>query len=131
MTKPKSTATRQPVSEGILCSTCRGDRNITDTDPACDRRGKIVCPTCHGNGWLDLDGKPKILGVRFVGYCPSTGKFSAALIDHAIARDSLQRVYSRVNPDARQQMLLAKRRGLWGVIASDIWADAQRGGAPK
>ncbi len=46
----------------------------------------------------------------------------AALIQCALAQDALRKVYEKLPPGARQNMLLAKRWGLWAVLATEEWA---------
>ena len=57
----------------------------------------------------------------------------AAIIQCALAQDALRKVYKKLPPGARQNMLLAKRWGLWAVLATEEWAyeNGRRTKAPQ
>lgn len=66
---------------------------------------------------------PALPGVRWIG----TSTLShvgpqAAIVQHAVTRDVLDAIYKRLPPGARQNLLLAKRWRLWGVLATEDWA---------
>lgn len=66
---------------------------------------------------------PKIPGVRFLGvqtlahYAPQ-----AALLLRPLARDVIDAVYKYLPRGARQNMLLSRRWNLYGVLATEEWA---------
>lgn len=65
-------------------------------------------------------------GVRFVDIDPQTGFAAAAIADREPSPSpNWQRdIYPRLPHDARQQMLLSRRWGVWAVLATDAWARA-------
>ncbi len=66
-----------------------------------------------------------IPGVRFLG--APTAKHhgpQAALIKEQVASDVLKAAYKRLPHEARQNMALARRWGLFAVLATESWAHA-------
>lgn len=65
---------------------------------------------------------PALPGVRWIGTSTlsHTGP-QAAILQHAVARDVLDAVYKKLPPGARQNLLVAKRWKVWGVLATADW----------
>lgn len=111
-----SQATKQ-----ITCGQCGGAGSVRDPDPYADRRQLITCPTCGGRRKLTVpEAKPEL--VQFKGWDSALQKFAAAYVREAMSRDDLDAVYRKLVPAARQQIRLARKWKLWGVLASDDWA---------
>jgi hypothetical protein len=67
----------------------------------------------------------KLPGVKFLGK-PTFAHPGpqAALVKVPLARDALDLIYKKLPSDARQNMALAKRWGLFAVLATERWAYA-------
>ena len=66
---------------------------------------------------------PKIPGVRFLGVQTLAHHGpQAALLLRPLARDVIDAVYKQLPRGARQNLLLAKRWNLYGVLATEEWA---------
>lgn len=66
--------------------------------------------------------RPRLPGVRWIGTSTlsHTGP-QAAILQHAVARDVLEAVYKKLPPGARQNLLVAKKWRVWGVLATPDW----------
>lgn len=74
---------------------------------------------------------PALPGVRWLGTATLAHHGpQAAIIAHPVARDVLDAAYKKLPPGARQNLLVAKRWGVWGVLATEDWITAN-GRGPK
>jgi hypothetical protein len=63
-------------------------------------------------------------GVKLLGWDSIHQKHVAALVGEVLIPKHLSTVYKLLVPDARQQIRLARKWDLWGVLATDAWASA-------
>lgn len=84
------------------------------------------------SGPLDKKNRPALPGVRWIGNNTLAHHGpQAAIITHAVARDVLDAAYKKLPPGARQNLLVAKRWNVWGVLATEDWITVNgRGNKP-
>lgn len=75
---------------------------------------------------------PALPGVRWIGTSTlsHTGP-QAAILTNPVTRDVLDATYKKLPPGARQNLLVAKRWRVWGVLATEDWVTVHgRGNQP-
>ncbi len=126
MTKSRQTKTRgnfPPILFGHAERRVQGEA-ITEIPPVAKPARTVATAARHPRRTPAAVGRQ---GIRYLGRCPVTGKALCALVPSPLGAAARDAIYRAVAPDARQQMLLAKRWGLWAVIAGEEWAKAHMG----